>query len=429
MKNRKCNVQRRDFLKVAAATVATPYLISASALGQDGRPPASGRITIGAIGVGGRAKLLLDQLPEAGQIVALCDCNLPRAEAFKEAKKANWPTYQHYQKMLDRKDIDAVIVGTGEFQRVLPCIHACQAGKDIYAEKPLTLYIHEGRVLVGAVRKHQRIFQVGTQQRSMALNRIACEAVRTGRLGKIKEVRAPNYPSSEGSPDQPFPAQPVPDGLDWDVWLNQAAWRPYNKEWMPWMRWRDFAGGEVTNWGAHGIDQIQWALGADGTGPVEMWLNDKKQVEMRYANGVPVRFVLEKGHGPYGGAIFICEKGKLEINRNKFSSNPKGIAAELLKKVDEAEEEKKWNDNATTLWQARWHMQNWLDCVRSRKLPVSDVEIGHRSISVSHLVNITRRLQRRLTWDPVQEQFPGDGEANKLVDRPRRKGYELPNPV
>ena len=144
---------------------------------------------------------------------------------------------------------------------------------------------------------------------------------------------------------------------------------------------------------------------------------------MRYANGVPVRFILDKG--PMGGAVFVCEKGKLEINRNKFTSNPKEIAVELLKKVDEAEEEKKWSDQ-TALWQARWHMQNWLDCIRTRKQPVADVEIGHRSVSVCHLVNITRQLGRRLKWDPAKELFVGDDEANQLLNRPRRKGYELP---
>jgi predicted dehydrogenase len=356
----------------------------------------------------------------------LCDCNLPRAEAYKSKRKADWPIYQDHHKILERKDIDAVIVGTGEFQRVLPCIHACQAGKDVYAEKPLTLYIREGRVLVDAVRKHDRVCQVGTQQRSMAMNRIACELIRSGGLGKVKEVLALCYTSSQESPKGGLPEQPTPPGLNWDVWLNQAAYRPFNAEWMGWMKWRDFAGGEITNWGAHGIDQIQWALGADEAGPVEMALATPApngEVEMRYANGVPVRFVL-KG-GPCGGAIFVCEKGKIEINRNKFTSNPKGIAVELLKKVDEAQEEKKWSDQ-TALWQARWHMQNWLDCIRTRSKPVADVEIGHRSISVSHLVNITREVGRPLKWDPAKEQFIGDDEANKLVDRPRRKGWELP---
>ena len=192
------------------------------------------------------------------------------------------------------------------------------------------------------------------------------------------------------------------------------------------MAWRDFAGGEMTNWGAHGVDQIQWALGMDGTGPVEMWpLTPGRTARSKCAMPTACRSASCSTSGPMGGAIFVCEKGKLEINRNKFTSNPKEIAVELLKKVDEAEEEKKWSDQ-TALWQAQWHMQNWLDCIRTRQKPVADVEIGHRSISVCHLVNITRRVGRRLQWDPAKEQFVGDDEANRLVDRPRRKGYELP---
>lgn len=421
---------RRQLLKrgiVGSLTaVAAPYLIPRGVLAADGKPGANERITVGAIGVGGRASLLLEQLPGESQIVALCDCNLPRAEAFKAKKQANWPVHQHYRELLERKDIDAVIVGTAEFQRVLPCIHACLAGKDVYAEKPLTLYIAEGRSLANAVRRHNRVLQVGSQQRSMAMNRIACEMVRSGGLGKVIEVRAINYQSPQDSPAEPFPAESVPAGLDWDVWLNQAASRPFNGQWMHWSQWRDFAGGEMTNWGAHGVDQIQWALGTDDTGPVDMQPvtpGPNGQVEMRYANGVPVRFMLEKG--PHGGAVFVCEKGKLEVNRNKFTSNPEDIAVELLKKVDAVEEERKWSDQ-TALWQAQWHMQNWLDCIRTRERPVADVEIGHRSISVCHLANITRRLGRPLKWDPAKEQFIGDDEANKLVSRPRRDGYELP---
>jgi hypothetical protein len=185
----------------------------------------------------------------------------------------------------------------------------------------------------------------------------------------------------------------------------------------------------MTNWGAHGVDQIQWALGMDATGPVELQpltegLNG--QVRMKYANGVVVNFVIEPGKGPMGGAVFLCEKGKLEINRNKFSSNPPEIANELLKQVDSVEEERKWSDDLA-LWQARWHLQNWLDCIQTRKLPVADVEIGHRSVSVCHLANITRELQRPLHWDPEKEIFSGDEEANQLLTRPRRKGFELPS--
>ncbi len=424
---------RRRFLgtsvtSLAAGAFGAPLFVPRSVFGAPGKPRANERITVGAIGVGGRASLLLQQLPESAQIVALSDCNLPRAEGFKAKAGADWPVYQDYRKLLDRKDIDAVIVATGEFQRVVPCIHACQAGKDVYAEKPLTLYVREGRALVEAVRRHDRVLQVGSQQRSMAMNRVACELIRSGGLGKVLEVRAINYTGPQASPAQGLPEVSVPAGLNWNVWLNQGAERPFNPGWMSWMQWRDFSGGEMTNWGAHGIDQIQWALGMDGTGPTEMRpLSEgpNGQVAMRYANGVPVNFVIETGKGPMGGAVFICEKGKLEINRNKFSSNPPEIAAELNKKVDVAEEERKWSDELA-LWQARWHMQDWLDCIRSRKQPVADVEIGHRSVTVCHLANITRAAGRPLRWDPKLEQFIGDEQANSYLDRPRRAGFELP---
>ncbi len=423
---------RRKFLRGAASAVAgafgAPLIIPRSALAAPGQPGANDRITVGAIGVGGRATLLLGQLPESAQIVALSDCNLPRAEAFKAKNNGNWPVFQDHRQLLDRKDVDAVIVATGDFQRVLPCIHACQAGKDVYAEKPLTLYVSEGRALVNAVRRHNRILQVGSQQRSMEMNRVACELIRTGGLGKVLEVRAINYSGPQPSPAEQPAEVSLPPGLDWNVWLNQAAWRPFNPDWMGWMRWRDFSGGEMTNWGAHGLDQIQWALGTDDTGPVEikpLSSGPGGQLSMRYANGVEVKFVLEQGHGPMGGAVFVCEKGKLEINRNKFVSNPPEIAAQLLKNLDVAEEERKWSDSLA-LWQARWHMQNWLDCIRSRKLPVADVEIGHRSVTLCHLANIVRAAGRPLKWDPQQERFVGDEEANAYLERPRRQGFELP---
>ncbi|MEX0679660.1 MAG: Gfo/Idh/MocA family oxidoreductase [Pirellulales bacterium] len=414
---------------LAASAIGVPLFVSRRALAAPGKPGANERITVGAIGVGGRGALLLEQLPESAQIVALSDCNLPRAEAFKARKNAAWPVYQDYRKLLDRQDVDAVIVATGEFQRVLPCIHAAQAGKDIYAEKPLTLYVREGRALVEAVRRYGRVLEVGTQQRSMAMNRVACELVRTGGLGKVLAVRAINYSGAEASPAQGFPEEAVPAGLDWNTWLNQTAGRPFNPQWMGWMRWRDFSGGEMTNWGAHGLDQIQWALGMDDSGPTELRplsAGPNGQVAMRYANGVEVQFVSEPGRGPMGGAVFTCERGKIEINRNKFTSNPLDIAEELRKKLDVAQEERKWSDDVA-LWQARWHMQDWLDCIRSRNRPVADVEIGHRSVTVCHLANITRAVGRELRWDPRGERFVGDDQANLLLDRPRRRGFELPS--
>ncbi|WP_397569802.1 Gfo/Idh/MocA family protein [Schlesneria sp. T3-172] len=426
MVSRPQAASRRQFLRAVASSVALGTVTRS--VGALDRLGVNEEIRVGAIGVGGRASLLLQQLPESAKIVALCDCNRARAEKFKEKQNGAWPVYQDYQRLLERKDIDAVIVATGEFQRVLPCIHACQAGKDVYAEKPLTLYVSEGRALVNAVRKTERVLQVGSQQRSMAMNRIACEFIRSGGLGKILKVQAINYGGPEASPAKTPDAVDVPEGLDWNMWLNQAESRPFNPEWMSWMRWRDFAGGEMTNWGAHGVDQIQWALGMDDTGPVELKpLSEgpNGQVFMKYANGIEVHFVIEPGRGPMGGAIFIGEKGKLEINRNKFASNPPEIAENLKKMVDVDEEERKWSDNLA-LWQARWHMQDWLDCIRTRKRPVADVEIGHRSVTVCHLANITRAAGRPLRWDPVKEQFADDKSANEYLTRARRKGFELP---
>lgn len=417
---------RRQLLGSLGATagMGLPSLVPHRVLSAPGQPGANERVTLGVIGMGGRARLLIDQLPESGQVASVCDCFLRRAEEVAKHKQAKWRISQDYRRVLDEKDIDAVLVVIPDHGRVLPCIHACQAGKDVYAEKPLTLTIGEGRVLVRAVRKYGRVFQVGSQQRSMEMNRFACEFVRRGGIGKVLLVQGINYTGPRVY--QGLPAQPIPEGLDWDRWLGQAEMRPYNAALhFGWMAWRDFSGGEMTNWGAHGLDQVQWALGMDGTGPVEIWPvtpGPNGKVSYRYANGVEVRLELDRG--PYGGAIFTGDKGKIEINRNKFTTNPK----DLVKDPPPAHLADKWRDEVA-LWQAKYHMENWIECIKTRRRPVADVEIGHRSITVCHLANIARELGRKLYWDPQKEQFTGDEEANCYIHRPRRKGYELPEIV
>ncbi|MGL4943225.1 MAG: Gfo/Idh/MocA family protein [Thermoguttaceae bacterium] len=429
----KPSLSRRDFLSgtsvataavISGAAFAVPTFVPREVFAQGARPGANERITVGCVSAGGRARLLMEQLPETAQLVAVADANFPQVVEWKKVKNADWDLYNSHWPILARKDIDAVIIAGQEFQRVYPCIHACEAGKDVYAEKPLTLYIQEGRTLVNCARKHKTVFQVGTQQRSMEMNRVACEFVRNGGLGKLTRVQALCYtgvPATCGVDDA---EHAIPSGLNWDLHLNQGAWHNYHPGWI---NGRNFYGGEMTNWGAHGIDQIQWALGKDDTLPVEfepVTPGQDGKVIARYADGTEIRVELE--NGPHGGGVFTGEKGKLEINRNKFTSNPKEISEELLKKVDEAQEEVKWSDQ-TALWQAKWHMQNWLDCIKTRAKPVSDVEIGHRSIALCHLVNITRWMGRTLKFDPKTERFIGDDEANVWNDRPRRKGYELPN--
>ena len=413
-------VSRRRFLQsLASVSFAAPLVISSGVLGAPGRPGANDRVILGFIGTGGRSRQLMDHVPEEGKIVAICDCNQQRMTETLQQKQTDWKTYQYYEEMLDKEHLDAVVVGTPDHARVVPCIHACQAGLDVYAEKPLTLTIREGRTLVQFARKHETVFQVGSQQRTMEMNRFACELVRSGGIGRIKAVHGLCYTSPHDYDG--LPAQPVPEGDDWDRWQGQTAARPFNHALQfGWMAWRAYSGGEMTNWGAHGVDQIQWALGMSHTGPVEIWPltpGPHGKVGMRYENGVVVSYDLEQG--PHGGAIFVGEECKIEINRNRFATNPK----DFVQNPPEPAKAEIWEGPG---WIARPHIQNWIDCIKSRETPNADVEIGHRSISVCHLANIVRQLGRRLHWDPERELFEGDEEANTYLARPRRKGYELP---
>ncbi|HYW79580.1 MAG TPA: Gfo/Idh/MocA family oxidoreductase [Thermoguttaceae bacterium] len=418
--NRSHVVTRRSFLKrSAAAGVGLPCFVSSSALAAPGRPGANDRVIIGFIGTGGRARQLMDHVPADGRIVAICDCYRQRTIDTLNEKQTDWTTYQYHQKMLDTENLDAVVVATPDHARVLPCIHACQAGLDVYAEKPLTLTIAEGRALVNAARKYKTVFQVGSQQRTMEMNRFACELVRTGGIGKIRKVQGICYTGPRDY--EGLGEQPIPEGDDWNVWQAQTEARPFNHALQfGWMGWRAYSGGEMTNWGAHGVDQIQWALGKSTTGPVELWPvtpGPNGKVSMRYADGIQVDY--ELASGPQGGGIFTGSDCKIEINRNKFTTNP----PDFVKDGPDPAEAQSWEGAG---WVARPHIQNWIDCIKTRQRPNADVEIGHRSISVCHLVNITRQIGRPLRFDPDAETFPGDEEANAYLDRPRRKGWELP---
>jgi predicted dehydrogenase len=413
---------RRDFLKVSAAATAVigaPMFVPAEALGRASAPSANERIILGVIGVGGRCNQLIDQVPAGAKIVAAADCFLQRANEAAKRRNADWKIYQDYRKMFDAEKLDAVIIATPDHARTLPCIRAVIHGLDVYAEKPLTAYIHEGRVLVNAVRKHDRVFQVGSQQRTMEINRFCCEFIRDGKIGKVKQVSGVNY----GGPQRytSLPEQPIPPTDDWNTWQGPTPLRPFNHDLQfGWMRWRDYSGGQMTNWGAHGVDQIQWALGKSETGPTELSPDGPNGIVlMKYADGTPVRFDRPENKGPMGGAVFTGTECKMEVNRNTFRTNPK----DFVKNAPDPAAQQKWEGEG---WIAKPHIQNWLDCIKSRKRPNADIEIGHRSISVCHLVNITRELNRKLNWDPAAEKFIDDDEANKLLDRPRRAGFELP---
>ena len=420
-----CTVSRREFLKrnaAVAGALAAPLILPSGVLAAAGRPGANDRVILGVIGTGGRARQLMDQLPEGGRIVAISDCYVKRMEETLQQKQKDWKQYPDYRKMFEAETLDAVIIATPDHGRPLPCIHACPAGLDVFAEKPLTVCIAEGRAIVNAARRHQRVFQVGSQQRTMEMNRFACDLVRNGGLGKIQKVIGAQYPGPrkyEGLPEEPVPA-----GDNWDMWLGPTPLRPFNAQLQfAWMQWWDYSGGEMTNWGAHGVDQVQWALGMSESGPVEIWPvtpGPNGQVAMRYANDVTVYYEsTDQSVAPLGGARFIGEKAVITIDRNNFWTDP----PDFVKDPPEPTVRQKWEGPG---WISRPHLQNWLDCIKTRGKPNADVEIGHRSISACHLANIARAIGRKIRWDPEKEIFPDDAEANRYISRPRRAGYELP---
>ncbi len=413
-------MKRRDFLKNSAVAItAFPYVAPATVLG------ANDRIEIGFVGVGGRGRWMIqhEDFGEA-RIMAIADCWEAR---LQQAAKVHpdgdkWAKHTDYRRMFEKQKLDAVFVETTTHARVLIMIQALQAGLDVYGEKPLTLTVEEGRVLTNAVRRYQRVLQTGTQQRSMPINIHASELVRTGKIGRIKEVTVCNFTGPERW--TPRPEQPMPEGLNWDEWCNQTELRPYHELLhRSWARWWDYDGGGqswgVSGWGTHSLDQVHAALGMSESGPVEFIPEEpgpKCRVTLRYATGTLVKLEQEiiKDHQQLG-AIFHGANGRIQIVRGNYNADP----PELRKAAPDITKEGP-GENV-------FHLRNFFQCMRSRQRPTADVEIGHRSNTVCHLVNICRDLGRRLQWDPIKEKCIGDEEANALLSRPRRKGYELPS--
>jgi predicted dehydrogenase len=470
MKHHK--IHRRSFLRTtslaAAAGVSLPYWIPSHVLGNADQASANERVRVGVIGCGGRSRVIREGADvKAFQVVAACDCFLPRAEGFAKELSGGekWGVYDDFRKMIEKEKLDAVMVETTTHARAWIVIQAMQAGMDVYIEKPMCLTIAEGRAMVNAARKLNRVTQVGTQQRSMPMNNWASDLVKNGVIGKILTVIAPNFVGPDRWTDQPGQSLPGGGRGDWwDVWTNQAVFRPYRPDLQTgWARWVDYDGGGlcfgVTGWGTHSYDQINRGLGTDETGPVEVLLEEslanretgkfagrksvggailgdtgdidtgtdyhgmarltgpRAKVAMKFANGTELKLHLDGDRGPGLGAIFVGEKGKIEINRNKIASNPK----ELVKSSD--------NPGPNKRPETAYHIENWVDCIKSRKRCNADIEFGQRSSTLCYLVNIVRdigRVGEPLKWDPVAERFTNCDEANKMLSRPRRKGYELP---
>lgn len=427
-------MKRRDFLRqsaaASAASFAIPYFVPSHVLAAPGRRGANDRLKVAFIGCGGRGRHLMngENLKDHADIVAVSDCFAPRMDEAAKISPGSerWAKYQDFRKLLEKEKLDAVFIPTTTHARALAAIMAMQAGCDVYAEKPVALTIAEGRILVNAARKYNRVFQVGTQQRSIPNNVYASQLVREGAIGKVREVITLNFIAPRKWEAQP--AEPVPAGLDWDMWCNQAELRPYRKELQfGWHQWEDYDGGGmswgVTGWGTHALDQVQCALGTSDTGPVEVWAEEPGptgRVTMKYANGTVLRCWGPRRDLADLGAIFVGDLGVIEIKRGSFTST----IPELLVK------------QPTTLpanvpGECVWHFDNFFECIRTRKKPNADIEIAHRSTTVCYLMNIARMYNRKLKWDPQTEHFVGDDEANKnmFISRPRRKGWELPAEV
>ena len=422
-------MNRRTFVKGA---VAAPLFLPSSVLGRAGHTAPSERITVGFIGCGKMANdFHLSTLLNFGdvQALAVCDVDTTRRERAQKRVNATYEAndrpakcdaYSDFRKILERKDIDAVVIATPEHWHAIPIIEACKAGKDVYCEKPMTLTLAESKRCIEAVRKHKRVMQTGSQQRSNVFGsfRQACEFLRSGRIGDIKSVTVGVAGPSIWCD---LPEEAMEPGLDWEMWLGPAPKRPYSSVLSPrgvhnhfpaWRNYREYSGGGHADMGAHHYDIAQWALGMDDTDPVEAIPPDDPKAtsgaKLIYANGIEIT------HGGPSGCVFTGTKGTLHIDRGVLKSDPPELIKEPL------------TEKETHLFVSPGHHRNWINCIRSREKPLCDVEIGARSVALVQLANLAYWHRRRLKWDPKKWEFVGDKEANTWLDYERRAPWELP---
>lgn len=396
---------RRRFLKVTGLAIGAPYVITSAALGADGRPPASERIVMGTIGCGGQGTGDMGGFlgfPEV-QMVAVCDVvpdhrDNAKSNVDNRYNNSDCATYGDFREVLARNDIDAVLIGTPDHWHSIITIEACKHGKDVYCEKPECLTIKQGRAMVDAVRRYGRVFSGGSQ-RVLGDYGDWPRLVRGGALGEIKEV----FVECGGPPgDCYLEPQPIPEGLDWDMWLGPAPWRPFHENLIHggFRPYRDYSGGGMTDWGAHRFGAATFAVGVHKTGPVEVIPPDGKDVKMltyRYANGMLMY------HGGTSNITYKGTEGELP-----------GPHRTTVERCD------------MEGYRGRGGIfGDFLYCVKTRETPFRDIEIAHRATTVCHLGNIAYWLKRPLKWDPVNEQIVGDEEANRWLDRPKREAWAL----
>jgi predicted dehydrogenase len=431
MKKENSNkVTRRDFVGNTAKALTAFMILPRFVLGGKNAKgvlytPPSDLINLGYIGTGKQGQILSEYFLKTGQIriVALSEVYQAKAEKAQNKIKAFYektpdlgawseiPVYNDFRQLLERKDVDATVIALPDHWHAAAAVRAAEAGKDIYCEKPLALTVKEGRAMVNAARKYNRVFQTGSMQRSWNEFRQAAELIRNGYIGQIKTVKV-----NVGPPPKPYdlPAETIPEGLDWTKWLGPNAHQNFNAELAPpitkdvypnWRNYREFGGGMVTDWGAHMFDIVQWALDMDSSGPVEVFAPDGGEhpfLTYRYANGVTMTH--EKWE--WNNAIhFFGTEGEIKVARGKLETTPASLKD---KNIGFHEKHVYFSDN---------HYIDFLNAMRRRTRPICDVEVGHRTASVCNIGNIAYRLNKSFKWDPVKESS-NDKEVNALLGRP-----------
>ncbi len=421
-------MNRRNFIGKTAVGAAAITVIPRHVLGGKGFISANDKINLGFIGTGKQGGILLDYFSEnCKDVVPIAACDVYKTKLNKfntqfqkiQSKagvdNAALKNYDFYRELLANPSVDAVVIATPDHWHAQVAVDAAKAGKDIYCEKPMALTVAEGRAMVNATRKYNRVFQTGNMQRSWRDFRHAVELVRNGYIGEITEV---NVQVGDPVVQCNLPSETAPEALNWDMWVGPSLYRDFHSELAPpievdvypnWRNYRDFGGGMITDWGAHMFDIAQWALDMDESGPVTFIppsFEAKRGLKMVYENGVVVNHV---DWGENNAVQFIGTEGKIEVSREFLRTFPKEkLATNDIKSGDKR------------VYYSENHYQDWTTAIRNRKKPISDVETGHRTASMCNIANIAYTLQRPLLWDPKAEKFKGDDFANMMLSRPFR---------
>lgn len=433
---------RRKFLKrilgTLAAGVACPAVFcepqdAPAAVGSPAKPRSPNeRLGIGAIGMRYQGTVITEVAMPYGDVVGICDVDKQHGETARKHFGVKAGLYEDFRKLLDRKDVDMVTIGVPDHWHTAIAVAACRAGKHVYCEKPLTLTVDEGKLLTKVVKETGRVFQVGTWQRSDHRFRLACELVHQGRIGKLRKVTVTLGKNPTGGP---FEETDPPPQLNWKLWQGQTPLVPYIKErcHYTFRWWYEYSGGQMTDWGAHHMDIAHWGMGMQYSGPVEIdgkatfpdipnGYNVATEFGARlvYPNGLEL-VVRDKGEN---GILFEGEKGTVFVNRAVL----RGTAVDELESrpLERKDFTLYGHDNLTRPERVQKrpatmnHMGNFVDCMETGNLPVSDVVSQHRSVSACHVANLSMRLGRKLRWDPEKELFVGDDEANRWLSREQR---------